>query len=114
MNKMKVLQNHLMRWMSGKLLSDQISIERLSDITRLPDIENAILKKKLVWFGHLKRSETPVKTICEGRIPGTRRRGRPSWRWLDDVFKWTNKSLRELNRLASNRPVWRQLCNDAA
>ena len=81
MNKMKVLQNHLMRWMSGKLLSDQISIERLCEMTRLPNIENALIKKKLVWFGHLKRSETPFnKSICKGRIPDIRRRGRPSWR----------------------------------
>ena len=69
MNKMKVLQNHLMRWMSGKLLSDEISIVRLQQMTHLQDLEKTIIQKKLTWFGHLKRSVTPAKTICEGIIP---------------------------------------------
>ena len=113
MKKMKVLQNHLMRWMSGTKLSDQVTINRLCEITKLTDIERTITMKKLTWFGfHIKRSDMPVKTICEGRIPGIRRRGRPSWRWLDDILKWTNVSISELNHRVWNRSAWRQFCYD--
>ena len=115
MNKMKVMSNHLMRWMSDTRLSDQVSIERLHEMTHMDDIERTIIFNKLKWFGHLKRSEMPAKMISEGLINGgVRRRGRPSWRWIDDILKWTEKPIRELNRLVTIKPVWRQFCYDVS
>ena len=108
-NKMKVFQNHLMRWMCGKRLSDQVSVEQLKETTKLENIEETIISKKLVWFGHLKRAVIPAKVICEGLIPGKRRRGRPSWRWIDDALKWSNKHTGQLNELVWNRNAWRNL-----
>ena len=110
LTKMKVFENHLMRWMCGKKLIDQINIERLRQLSRLEPIENRIKSIKLKWFGHLKRRIIPARMICEGYIPGRRSRGRPSWRWIDDVILWTGKTIRELNAACRDRKEWRRIC----
>ena len=110
LTKMKVFENHLMRWMCGKKLIDQVSIDRLRQLSRLEPIENRIKAIKLKWFGHLKRRSVPAKMICEGYIPGKRSRGRPSWRWIDDVILWTGKTITELNAVCRDRKEWRRKC----
>ena len=114
LSKMKVFENHLMRWMCGKRLLDQISISRLRELSRLQPIEHQLKLIKLKWFGHLKRRNIPAKTICEGFIPGKRSRGRPSWRWIDDVKLWTGKSIQELNAMCKDRIQWRRTCYHSA
>ena len=108
--RIRVFENHMMRWMAGKKLEEHVPISDLKEITHLPNIMNMIRRKKLVWFGHLKRSSAPVKQICEGFFPGKRSRGRPSWRWMDDIYSWSGKTLYELNILTKKRADWRKLC----
>ena len=96
-----------MRWMCGKRLSDRVTIERLRELTNMPPIINTIKTQKLKYYGHIKRSNLPVRNIIEGVIPGRRSRGRPSRRWMDDVMEWTQKSVNELNGLVRDRKIWR-------
>ncbi len=96
-----------------KKLIDQINTNRLRELTRLEPIEKQIKLIKLKWFGHLKRRDTPAKTITEGFIPGKRSRGRPSWRWIDDIKLWTEMSIQELNVQTRNRSVCRTLCQNS-
>ena len=112
--KMKIFENHLMRWMSGKRLIDQVSIGRLRELTHLKPIEERIKEIKLKWFGHLKRRNIPAKMITEGFIPGRRNRGRPSWRWIDDIKAWTGKTINQLNILSKDRREWRSISYQAA
>jgi hypothetical protein len=52
-----------------------------------PDIIDIVEKKRLQWYGHVKRmqEERLPKLIME-RIPGERRkRGRPRKTWMEDV-----------------------------
>ena len=114
LEKMKIFENHLMRWMSGKRLIEQVPINQLRELTRLEPIEQRIKKIKLKWFGHLKRRNIPAKTITEGFIPGRRSRGRPSWRWIDDMKTWTSKTINELNNLCKDRQKWRTISHYAA
>ena len=44
-----------------------------------------IRKKKLKYFGQLKRSEGLGKIILEGKIDGKRGRGRPRRQWEKDI-----------------------------
>ena len=107
-----VFENHMMRWMTGKKLEEHVQISELKELTRLPSITQKIKRKKLVWFGHVKRSSAPVKQITEGFFPGQRTRGRPAWRWIDDIYSWSGKTLHELNTLTKNRAEWRKFCYD--
>ena len=111
LNKISVFQNHLMRWMSGHRLNDRISITRLKSITQLKDITDDIKRSKVAWYGHLRRSTIPAKAITEGLIPGFRKRGRPSRRWLQDIKEWTRRDVNQLCSISTDRDEWKRICN---
>ena len=50
-------------------------------------------------------SEVTVRTAMEGIVPGKRGRGRPRWRWRDDIYEWTEKTLLELISLSMTANV---------
>ena len=54
-------------------------------------LEGMMLKLKLQYFGHLKRSvDSLEKTLMLGGIGGRRKRGRQRMRWLDGILtRWT-------------------------
>ena len=111
LTKMKVFQNHLMRWMTGFRLNDRVPISRLSSLTKLDDISTTIKRMKLKWYGHVRRSSIPAKIVMEGLAPEFRKRGRPSRRWMQDLTDWTRKDIRELAPMVYDRDEWRRLCN---
>ena len=97
-----VFQNHLMRFMCNKRLIDKIPITDLIEVTGLQSVKEVVKKRKLSWYGHIKRSSLPVRTTIEGMVPGKRGRGRPRRRWCDDIYEWTEKTLLELNLLVND------------
>ena len=49
-------------------------------------LEGLMLKRKLLYFGHLmRRADSSDKTLMQGKIEGGRRRGRQRMRWLDGM-----------------------------
>ena len=46
---------------------------------------NTVKKRKLAYFGHIKRHQSLERTIFEGKMPNGRDRGRPKRRWSDDI-----------------------------
>ena len=111
LTKMKTFENHIMRWMSNTRLIDRVSIQTLRSKTKIPDITALIKSRKLKYFGHIKRSNLPVKHVFEGMVQGTRKRGAPKRRWRKDIFEWTNLTIEQLNSTALNRHDWRSLCH---
>ena len=75
-------------------------------MTRLTPVSTLVKRKKLTWFGHLKRSDLPVRAVYEGIISVERCRGRPIWRWRSDMYEWTGKTIVELNRMVKNQSKW--------
>ena len=113
LKKMKVFQNHMMRWMSGKRLIDKKPIPKLFELTKLQPIENIIKRRKLKWYGHVKRSDLPVRTTIEGHIEGKRHRGRPRQRWRDDIIEWTKMTnWSTVNVNVRDRSKWHQLSSN--
>ena len=113
LKKISTFQNHLMRQMSGYKLNDRMPISTLKSLTQLKDITTTIKRSKLAWYGHLRRSSIPAKTITEGLIPGYRKRGRPSRRWLEDITTWTGCSFHQLCVASTNRDEWTRICNNS-
>ena len=110
--KITVFQNHIMRWITGHRLIDRVSISDLQQQTGLEPIINIIKKQKMSWFGHMKRSVLPIRTVFEGMVNGTRRRGRPQRRWRTDIEEWSEMSWTQINRAVHDRDIWRNICSN--
>ena len=64
---------------------------------------NLMKRQKLKYFGHTLRHDSLEKLIMQGRVEGSRRRGRPRRRWMDDVVEWLEMGAEEAVRLAADR-----------
>ena len=72
------------------------------------DLLSIVKKRKLRWYGHVTRSNGLAKTILQGTVQGTRKRGRQRKRWEDNIVEWTGQSLATCLRRAENREQWRK------
>ena len=75
-----------MRICTNKGKIDRIPIDTLLMMTRLTPVSTLVKYKKLAWFGHLKRSDLPVRAVYEGMISCKRHRGRPIRQWRSDKY----------------------------
>ena len=63
-----------------------------------------ILERKKNWIGHVLRGEGLMLEVMEGRMEGTRGRGRKRIGMLEDIMEI---SYAEMKRKAQDRPEWR-------
>jgi hypothetical protein len=73
-----------------------VTIREIMEVGK--NILEVILKKRLRWFGHVKKmpGNRLALKILEWEPEGTRRRGRPKERWIDGVRRsLTNHGLTE-------------------
>ena len=67
---------------------------------------NLLQKRKLRYYGHVKRKNNILTTALEGRMRGKRPRGRPRNNWFSDVKEWTGLSAAESTKRAAFRNLW--------
>ena len=70
----------------------------------------AIVKqRKLKWYGHISRSSGLAKTILQGTVRGSRKRGRQKKRWEDNVREWTGLDFATSQRAVEDRIRWKEM-----
>ncbi|KAJ0172525.1 hypothetical protein K1T71_011664 [Dendrolimus kikuchii] len=65
----------------------------------------------LTFFGHItRREDTSVeRLVVQGKVEGTRARGRSPMRWTDQIKSALNGPLHECTRKATVRAEWRRI-----
>jgi hypothetical protein len=73
-----------------------------------------IQTKKLQYFGHIIRQngEPLYRTVLEGKVNGTRGRGRPRDKWTSNITKWTGLQYHQAVGLAQQRKKWRAIASN--
>ena len=74
---------------------------------------DTILRRKLKYFGHIKRHDCLEKQIFEGIVEGRRGRGRPKRRWSQDISDRLQTTVAEAGRRALSRDAFRRAVRDA-
>ena len=72
-------------------------------MTRLTPGSTLVKRKKLTWFGHVKRSDLPLRAVYEGMVSGKKHRGRQIRRWRNDIYEWTGRTIAKLNHMVKNQ-----------
>ncbi|GFR59213.1 UDP-glucuronosyltransferase 2A1-like [Elysia marginata] len=73
------------------------------------EIAKAIKTRKIKYFGHIKRLTSFLKDVLEGKIEGSRPRGRQRRQWVDEIAEWTGKGIRKCTVEAEDREKWRSV-----
>ena len=73
------------------------------------ELLSTVKRRKMKWYGHVKRASGLAKTVPQGAVRGGRKRGRQRKRWEDNIRDWMGLELRDAVRRAEGREEWQML-----
>ena len=83
---------------------DRINIEKR--------LLTTIQTKKLKYFGHIIRHDSLHRTILDGKVNGSRGRGRPRTTWSTNICQWTDLRYHQAVRKAQRRDEWKTIASN--
>ena len=113
--RLRVFEMACLRKILGVTRLDKLRNSKIRDnLNYHDDLISTIKTKKPKYFGHIMRMKSSryPKILLEGNIHGSRPRGRPEKKWLEDIrsFCLDNNipSVTDAGHLAENRELWRR------
>ncbi|XP_070013768.1 uncharacterized protein [Nicotiana sylvestris] len=107
--RMKVLEMRMLRWMCGHTRIDKIRNEDLRKKMGVAPVEDKMREARLKWSGYVQRRslDAPVRRCERLAVVDTRRgRGRPKKYW-GEVIGQDMVRLQIFEDMALDRKVWR-------
>ena len=71
-----------------------------------------IKKRKLAYYGHIRRHDTLQRRILEGKVEGKRGRGRRRKSWLGNIEEASGMKINQCCEMAKNREKWRSMVSN--
>ena len=81
----------------------------LEEIGSVLMLRKSMAERKMRFFGHIVRKNGMEKRLMQGKVEGTRRRGRPTTAWFQDLKEWTKLNIAAASQLATDRERWREI-----
>ena len=72
----------------------------------------SIKKKKMAYYGHIRRPHSLQKLVLEGKVDGKRGRGRRRKSWTGNVSEMTKMSMAQWSVKALDRSKWRTMVSN--
>ena len=72
----------------------------------------SIKKKKLAYYGHVRRHYSLQKLVLEGNVDGKRGRGRRRKSWTGNVSEMTKMSMAQCSAKALDRSKWHTMVSN--
>ena len=108
------------------LVFEMAALRKILGVTRLDKIRNdeirrrtgchrtivqVVCERQHRWLGHVLRmhDERIAKTVVQGKVEGTRRRGKPRATWLKTFEERSKLSLHQASIEAQDRRRWKEL-----
>ena len=76
------------------------------------EIVITVKRRKLAYYGHIRRHNTIQKTILEGKIEGKRGRGRRRKSWIENVEETSGMRINQCGVEAVDRNKWRVMASN--
>ena len=114
-NRLRVFEMAVLRRICGVSLRDKWRNEEIKSRLNIAcDVVEAIRRRRLSYFGHIKRMkpERLPARMLHGLIHGSRPRGRPRKKWMDAVMEDCEDrdvTLIQACRIAEDREEWKKL-----
>nr|XP_016515887.1 PREDICTED: uncharacterized protein LOC107832536 [Nicotiana tabacum] len=107
--RMKVAEMRMLRWMCGLTRLDKIKNEVIREKVGVAPVDEKMREARLMWFGHVRRRspDAPVRS-CErlAVVGASRGRGRPKRYW-GEVIRQDMAKMRISEDMTLDRKVWR-------
>jgi len=111
-NKLLVFEMAALRKILGVNRLDKIRNEEIRRRTGCHrTIVQVVCERQHRWLGHVLRmnDERIAKTVVQGKVEGTRRRGKPRATWLKTFEERSKLSLHQASIEAQDRRRWKEL-----
>ena len=89
-------------------LDRKTNVEVLEIAMAKQTLLRAIQERKLQYFGHLIRGKGKQKLLMEGKIEGTRRKGKQRRTWMG----WCGSSYTKCVSITENKQEWSSMTAD--
>ena len=84
----------------------------LKDIGIKTTLLETIIRRRLGFYGHIRRHETLQKMTMEGMVEGTRGRGRKRTTWTGNITENAEMPINVCAEMAMDREKWRIMTAD--